>query len=266
MVNRLKVAVIGEGHLADATRTCVREHFDNVGPISESDLVWFCVDTPVDEHDVPDVKYVHDGLAAWIINVLPGTPILISSQLPVGTCANWEKEWPDHCLIVQPENIRKLHAASDFHTQSRMIVGERTPDLYRTGETKTEAETQRRLNEHRSVVNRVLERFTPNIFWMTPESAEMVKHTLNTFLAMEIAFSNEIADICGLVGADVADVFRGFKSDRRVSFGKHAPLNPGAPYTGGTLGRDVHVLRTIAGTRWQIIDAIAQSNMERLCE
>jgi UDPglucose 6-dehydrogenase len=243
------VAVIGEGHLADATRTCVNEHFERPTATGSIDLVWFCVDTPVDENDVPDVKFVHDELAEWLEKLTPGTPILISSQLPVGTTRKWEEEWPEHCLYYQPENIRKAHAVEDFRKQERMIVG---LSCFRIAVT---------------VIDIVLSQFTDQILWMSQESAEMTKHALNTWLAMNIAYANEIADICAIVDADVKQVFEGFTSDRRVS----GPLIPGGPYTGGTLGRDVHVLErmtTEAGDelfpRFEIIRAIKFSNNERL--
>lgn len=226
----VKIAVIGEGHLADATRTCVYQHFDKVTSLLDAGLVWFCVNTPVDEHDVSDVEAVTECFGLIADRITPGTPILVSSQLPVGTLAEWEKAWPEHHLFSQPENIRRATAASDFYCQNRIIVGSRHP-------------------EDHDLIFRVLSQFCPDrehgIRFMSPESAEMVKHTLNTFLAMEIAYVNEIADICGLVGADVRDVMQGFKSDRRVAFGIQAPLEPGRPYTGGTLGRDVQVLNRI---------------------
>ncbi len=219
----VSVAVIGEGHLGDATRTCVYEHFDRAPNFTNVDLVWFCIDTPVDEYDVPDIQAVTDQMADIILEIQPGVPILISSQLPVGTTRLWEKYWPKHCLYYQPENIRKAHAVEDFHRQDRMIVG---------------------LSHNRiavTTIDTVLSKFTNQILWMSQESAEMAKHTLNAWLAMNITFANEIADICKLVGADVNQVFEGFRSDARVS----GPLTPGGPYTGGTLGRDVHVLNQV---------------------
>jgi UDPglucose 6-dehydrogenase len=87
----------------------------------------------------------------------------------------------------------------------------------------------------------------------------MVKHSLNTFLAMEIVFANEIADVCQEVGADVDQVSLGFRSDRRVGDG---PLTPGGPYRGGTLGRDVVVLNKHGAG--PLLRAIKASNDARL--
>lgn len=214
-----RICVYGEGHLADATAAgCLAKGFDLVG-LQHADLIWFCVNTPVDENDRPNTSRLLDQLFDVVEN--SDCSILISSQLPVGTMALWESVFRHTRLAYQPENIRKAHAKEDFLRQERMIVGTRHP-------------------EDIELITSVLEQFTPAVLVMSPESAEMVKHTLNTYLAMCIAFANEIGDICATVGAETDDVFTGFRTDRRVS--DFAPLEPGGPYAGGTLGRDVSVL------------------------
>ena len=51
---------------------------------------------------------------------------------------------------------------------------------------------------------------------MDVESAELVKHGLNAFLAVSVAFANELATIAEHVGADAAEVERGLKTERRI--------------------------------------------------
>ena len=75
------------------------------------------------------------------------------------------------------------------------------------------------------------------------ESAELVKHGLNAFLATSIAFANELAGVAERVGADAGEVERGLKTDPRV--GHRAYLRPGAAFAGGTLGRDLEYLARI---------------------
>ena len=215
----MNVSVVGEGHLAEATTVGCGTWFP-LTSVQNADLVYFCVDTPVDENDVPNVDFVMDELRKTLTETNPTVPVLISSQVPVGFCAKAEAEFPEHHLASQPENIRKNQALEDFLSQKRMIVGTRH-------------------FEDRHLITKVLSHFTPEILWMLPESAEMTKHALNAFLATEIVFANEVAEIAKDVGADVDDVFRGFLSDHRVGSG---PLHPGGPYRGGTLGRDVVVL------------------------
>jgi UDPglucose 6-dehydrogenase len=250
MADVLKIAIIGVGHLADATAAECREHFEMVTP-SHADLVWFCMDMPVSDNDESDVDAVLGRLRQTLRHTLSHVPILVSTQVPVGFCARIEAEFPDHHIAIQPENIRKAHAREDFHSQNRIIVGTRHP-------------------EDHDLIYRVVSRFCPDprgILFMSPESAEMVKHTLNAWLAMNIAFANEIADLCPQVGANTDDVFRGFRSDRRMNH--QTPNKPGGPYRGGTLGRDVHTLIGVSdcpllSAKTPLLRAIQASNAARL--
>src|SRR5262249_52195321 len=87
------------------------------------------------------------------------------------------------------------------------------------------------------------------------------KHAINAFLATSVAFMNEMATICEMVGADAKEVERGLKSEERI--GPRAYLSPGGPFAGGTLARDVatlaalgHELRAPA----TLIPAVRESN------
>jgi UDPglucose 6-dehydrogenase len=60
-------------------------------------------------------------------------------------------------------------------------------------------------------------------------------------LAMSITFSNHLADMCEITGAVIDDVVKGMKTDVRI--GQKAYLSPGIGFSGGTLGRDLQVLR-----------------------
>jgi UDPglucose 6-dehydrogenase len=101
-----------------------------------------------------------------------------------------------------------------------------------------------RNEEDRRELAELLAPFSTNVLWMGVESAEMLKHALNGFLATSVAFANEIAAICETVGADAAEVARGLKSDPRI--GSRAYLNPGEAFAGGTLARDVGFLTSTA--------------------
>ena len=84
------------------------------------------------------------------------------------------------------------------------------------------------------------------------------------FLAMSISFINEIADICEFTGADVRRVVEGLKADGRI--GSRAFLSPGIDYAGGTLGRDIAVLRglgKVGKLKVRLINAVREVNQNR---
>jgi UDPglucose 6-dehydrogenase len=103
--------------------------------------------------------------------------------------------------------------------------------------------------------------FAAQTIFMRTESAEMVKHALNSFLALSITFINEIARVCEHVGADAKEVSIGLKSEPRI--GPKAYLGPGGPFAGGTLARDVVTLTKLGAAHHetlQLIPAIKESN------
>jgi UDPglucose 6-dehydrogenase len=215
-------------------------HIDLVPP-SDAEIFWVCIDMPVSQTDESNVDLFADELDRALAPVPNSALVLISTQIPVGTTAALEKKYQQRRFATQPENIRIAHAVADLQSQNRIVVGSRH-----------EAD--------RPLLMSLFKNFTTGtIHFFSPESAEMTKHALNAFLAMEIVFANEIADVCAEVGADSEHVSLGLRSDRRVGDG---PLKPGGPYTGGTLGRDVVVLtKHGAGP---LLKAIKASNDARL--
>jgi UDPglucose 6-dehydrogenase len=87
---------------------------------------------------------------------------------------------------------------------------------------------------------------------------------LNTYLGMSIAYANEMARLCKVVGADSVVVTEALRSDARVS--PKAPLLAGGPFNSGHLERDIYVLNELAknhGVSVPIIENIMRSNNER---
>jgi UDPglucose 6-dehydrogenase len=208
----------------------------------EADLLWVCYDTPVDDNDAADLTSVLAGLERCIPYLRPSTLILISSQIPAGTCRTLEKRFPGHRFAYSPENLRLGKALSIFTNADRIILGVRT---------ETDAKE----------LSSLLANFTESLIVVQTESAEMIKHAINSFLAGSIAFMNEISRICEHVGADAKEVERGLKSEPRI--GPSAYLSPGGPFAGGTLARDVVALSKIGQEQAEplvLLPAIKSSN------
>lgn len=74
-------------------------------------------------------------------------------------------------------------------------------------------------------------------------SAELIKHASNSFLAMKISFINMIADLCEVVGADVTKVAQGVGLDARIG---HACLNAGLGFGGLCFPKDLQAFIRIA--------------------
>ena len=206
-----------------------------------TDVVWVCYDTPVDADDRSDLDWVQTRLARVLPGLRPGTVVLISSQLPVGTCAQLARQHPALHFACSPENLRLGQALESFEKPARIIVG--APSAARP------------------VLEQLLAPIGAPLVWMRTESAEMVKHALNSFLALSVAYINEIAALSETVGADAQEVAAGLKSDPRI--GPRAYLGPGGPFAGGTLARDVVTLTKLGQEKnltLALIPAIKESN------
>jgi len=199
--------------------------------LADADIVWICHDTPVDDDDRADVQAVVRRVEATFPHLKDGAVVLVSAQLPVGTVARLEKAFATHAngraieFACSPENLRLGRALEIFRNPGRIVIGIRHERV-------------------REKLAPLLERFCQNLLWMSTESAEMVKHSLNAFLALSITFTNELAAIAEQVGADAPDIEKALRSDPRI--GPNAYMKAGPAFAGGTLARDVQFLSAIA--------------------
>lgn len=213
------------------------------------EVVWIAYDTPVDDDDQGDAGFVCSAVARLFPLLTDGTVVLISSQLPVGSIARLETEYRSSgaCSRVSfacsPENLRLGSAIEVFSKPDRVVAGIRS-------------------EEDKAILTRLWRPFTTNIEWMSVESAEMTKHALNGFLAVSIAYINEIATLCEKVGADAAEVERGLKTDLRI--GNRAYLHPGGGFGGGTLARDLSYLRRLGGELGTTVDLLDGANRSNI--
>ena len=198
------------------------------GELEEIDLLVLAYDTPVDNEDNADAEFVIAEFTRIAESLLPSTHILVSSQLPVGSCEQIENilEKFGHTggVTAQPENLRLGKAVESFFNPKRIIAG--------TFDGKPNHD-----------VEGVFKGINAPIIWMHRRSAEVTKHALNAFLATSVTFMGELSEICELVGADAKEVEMGLKSDPRIGIGAY--LSPGLGFAGGTLARDVRKLSSL---------------------
>jgi UDPglucose 6-dehydrogenase len=221
------------------------EFTSNPNMLEKSDIFWLAYDTPVDENDVANTKFVFSEFKKSIFSLKSDVYILISAQLPVGS-ARQLKEMADSLrpsnqfrFAVQPENLRLGKSIKSFIEPERIIVG--------TESTGPE-----------TMLLEFYSRFNVPIIWMSLESAEMTKHAINAFLATSITFMGEISDICELVSANARDVELGLRSDSRI--GRQAYVSPGLGFAGGTLARDIKFLELLQKNSKGILSTLIESN------
>ncbi len=249
--------VVNEPGLADLVQTGLASgqlelNSDARVAMRGAEVVWVAFDSPIDEHDRPDVDWVIDRVEAIMPDLEAGAVVLVSSQVPVGTT----RRLMERCnalhrdgsiaFAYSPENLRLGVALESFLEPSRVVVG-----------TFDEGARER--------IRDLLAPITDRIEWMGVESAEMTKHVINAFLATSLALTNEVATIAERVGADARDVERALRSEPRI--GARAYVSPGAAYAGGTLARDVSTLAALGranGVETHLLDGVRASNDHHL--
>tara|TARA_Y100000310_G_scaffold337824_1_gene425889 strand:+ start:486 stop:1694 length:1209 start_codon:yes stop_codon:yes gene_type:complete len=192
--------------------------------IKEKDFVIIAHDSPVNEDDSVDISPILES-ASQIKQHGQNLIVVCMSQVPIGTCAKIEQDLGMPVAYV-PENLRLGEAMECFLNPDVVVIGAK------------EENTAKRVSE---------ELYAPvqgERAIMGVESAEMWKHSMNSYLASMITLANNLADVAQAYGANITDVIEGLKKDRRVS--EKAPLGPGLGFGGGTLGRDVSVLIDLA--------------------
>jgi UDPglucose 6-dehydrogenase len=123
----------------------------------------------------------------------------------------------DFDVASNPEFLREGSAIEDFMNPDRVVVGV---------ESKRAEE----------LLREIYEPLKPKMVVTNIESAELIKHASNSFLATKISFINAISQICDHVGADVLKVAEGMGHDKRIG---RSFLNAGIGYGGSCFPKDV---------------------------
>ena len=219
--------------------------------LNDCDYIFLAYDTPVDDNDNSETLILINSIVDLKQVLKKNAIVIISSQTPIGFCSDLREILRNHNndstleLAYSPENLRLGEAIKCYLEPDRIILG--------TNNKETEDKCLKLFNQIQ---------INDNILCMSLESAEMVKHGINSFLAMSIVFANHLADICSEKGAKIQDVVKGLKSDPRI--GKKSYLAPGIGFSGGTLGRDLKVLKAVNGNGFaKLFGTIHELNSER---
>ncbi len=220
---------------------------NNLNKVNFANIIWITYDTPVNSDDKAEISKITDRIKETLKKAKSGKFIIVSSQLPVGTIKQLEiysekilkKKFYFLCC---PENLRLGSALKSFINSERIIIGYRHELV-------------------RKKLTGLFNSISKNLLWMKTESAEMTKHAINSYLASSISFINEIALISEQTNANAYEVEEGLRSEPRI--GRNAFISPGAPFSGGTLGRDLNYLNDISRRlkiKTNLINSINVSN------
>lgn len=176
-----------------------------------------------------DLTYVHAAVDALLpyLHSAEGTPIVVGkSTVPVGTAESLEAKIIDAggLLLWNPEFLRESFAVQDTLRPDRLVYGvSRDPKIAKITQTMLD-----------QVYANLIAAGTPRLV-MDFSTAELVKVSANSFLAMKISFINAMAEICDATGANVTELAEALGMDDRIG---PKFLRAGIGYGGGCLPKD----------------------------
>lgn len=192
--------------------------------VAASKVIFIAVPTPPQPDGSVDLSFV-EGVAREIaLHIKKNYRIIVDkSTVPVKTgekvaqTINRYNPGADIDVVSNPEFLREGSAVEDLMKPDRIVVG---------------------VSSERAVgpMKEIYEPFNAPIMFTDLNSAELIKHASNSFLALKISYINAVAAICEKSGANVERVAEGMGADKRIG---RAFLNAGIGYGGSCFPKDI---------------------------
>ena len=201
--------------------------------VQEADVIFICVPTPPQPDGSVDLSFI-EGVAREIAANLTGYRVIVDkSTVPVKTgekvaetIRRYSRTKVDFDVVSNPEFLREGFAVDDLMHPDRVVVGVSGP-------------------RPAALMREIYAPFKAPIIVTDTNSAELIKHAANSFLALKISYINAIANICEASGANVLEVANGMGMDERIG---RRFLNSGIGFGGSCFPKDLSAFIKIAET------------------
>jgi len=192
----------------------------------KSVAIFIAVGTPSKKNGDADLTYVENVAREIAMNMDSYKLIIEKSTVPAETGKRIQRtvqinlpkrKKVDFDVASNPEFLREGSAVHDFMHPDRVVIGVES-------------------KKAEKILREIYKPLKPHIVVTNINSAELIKHASNSFLATKISFINAISQICDHVGADVLKVAEGMGYDKRIG---RSFLDAGVGYGGSCFPKDV---------------------------
>jgi UDPglucose 6-dehydrogenase len=199
--------------------------------VQQSDVIFIAVPTPPLPDGSVDLSFI-ERVARDTATAMSGYKIIVDkSTVPVKTGEKVAETIKRYCaakvdfdVVSNPEFLREGFAVGDLMKPDRIVIGTRSPRPV-------------------AVMKEIYAPFNAPIVVTDINSAELIKHASNSFLALKISYINAIAAVCENTGANVQEVAAGMGLDERIG---RRFLNAGLGFGGSCFPKDLSAFIKIA--------------------
>jgi UDPglucose 6-dehydrogenase len=220
--------------------------------VEKSDVIFIAVPTPPQPDGSVDMSFI-ERVAREIAGAMTDYKIIVDkSTVPVRTGDKVAETIKRYCkakvefdVVSNPEFLREGFAVEDLMKPDRVVVGVRSPRPV-------------------AAMKQVYEPFNAPIIITDINSAELIKHASNSFLALKISYINAVSVLCEATGANVQEVATGMGLDERIG---RRFLNAGIGFGGSCFPKDLSAFIKISeqsGYDFRLLKEVQHINVEQM--
>lgn len=220
--------------------------------VDHGEVLFIAVPTPPQPDGSVDLSFI-EKVAREISQFLGSYRVIVDkSTVPVKTgdrvaqtIRRYAKPGVEFDVVSNPEFLREGSAVADLMKPDRIVIG---------------GNSDRAL----ALMQKVYEPFVSPVLVTDINSAELIKHAANSFLALKISYINALAEICETSGADVLKVAEGIGADKRIG---RDFLNAGLGYGGSCFPKDIAAFIAISeqmGIPFNLLKEVQRINKRQL--
>ncbi len=241
---------------------------DLSGAVEKCEAIFIAVGTPQGNTGAADLSYVEAVVSEIARSITDYKVIVEKSTVPVYT-----NEWVSRVLhrhgvdasnfdvVSNPEFLREGTAIIDFLHPDRIVVGAGTERAAQLLQRIYAPLTSGTYYDQKDALPGVCNASQPaRILVTSAQSAEIIKHASNAFLALKISFINAVANLAESVDADIEDIAAGVGLDSRIG---PKFLRAGLGYGGSCFPKDVAAFHYVAqqqGLNFQLLSEVQRIN------